>query len=315
MSTTLPGKSGGMQPRSLGIAHYLNVLLAVVVLAGCGGDGNTDGGSAASNSPATGSTAGNAPTAAGWQGHFFGTVKIGNSQYYGDALLTVDGALWLYVGGPYAGDGTVQKSRAEGAVLLVGQFSGNGKRASGSGDMIGLNCASPAGMNRFCGINSPTRIDMGIGINDGQLQGELRVATNAGEEIWSLDLSALDNYYVLPAAPARLAGRYHEVLAEFAGNGDTVVIVDDAGRLSLQGMNSGCVGTGTLTPHLDGKSNVYDVALVMDNCREGYGYLNGGFRGMATTSPSSYWDYDSLLRVWLTKPGAATPAALTMVSE
>jgi hypothetical protein len=37
--------------------------------------------------------------------------------------------------------------------------------------------------------------------------------------------------------------------------------------------------------------------------------LNGAYEGFATTTPSSYWNYDFLLRAWLSKPEGASPAA------
>ena len=38
--------------------------------------------------------------------------------------------------------------------------------------------------------------------------------------------------------------------------------------------------------------------------------------GLALATPSSYWDYDSLLRIWLSKDsGNGSPAALTMLDE
>jgi hypothetical protein len=290
-------------------------LLCAQALAGCGG-GGTSTPPAANVVPTTNSVPPIARAAEPWQGHFIGTVKMGAGRYYGDAILTVDGAVRLYVGGPYASDGTVQKTRADGAAQFVGKVQGNANRASGSGIMIGLNCAAPSVLGRFCGASAQAKININSGASDGQLQGEVHVTTNAGDEIWSLDLFALDNYYLLPAAQADVAGVYQETLAEIAGDGVTTVGVDNVGRLFFQSAYSGCVGNGTVTPHLDGKFNVYDVTLTIESCQAGYAYLNGAFDGLATTSPSSIWDYDSLLRVWLSKAeGAPSQAALVMLSQ
>ena len=55
---------------------------------------------------------------------------------------------------------------------------------------------------------------------------------------------------------------------------------------------------------------------MMQNCTGLYIYLNGPYDGLALFTASSYWDYDSQLRMWLSKPtGEALPAALTMLEE
>jgi hypothetical protein len=43
-----------------------------------------------------------------WQGRYVGTVTIGGVQYFGDALLTADALIRLYVGGPGGNDGLLQ---------------------------------------------------------------------------------------------------------------------------------------------------------------------------------------------------------------
>jgi hypothetical protein len=102
-------------------------LLFAQALAGCGG------GEGSASAPPTAKvlpTPAIAPAVpavapAAWQGHFIGTVSMDAGQYYGDALLTVDGVVRLYVGGPYASDGTVQKTRFDGATQFVGKVQGN----------------------------------------------------------------------------------------------------------------------------------------------------------------------------------------------
>jgi hypothetical protein len=288
-------------------------LLCAQVLTGCGGGGaGTMPSSAAAMSPSSASPATASPLAAqAWQGHFIGTVKIGAGQYYGDALLTLDGAVRLYVGGPYANDGTVQQTRPDSSSQFVGKVEGHDNQASGSGVIIGQGCAAPV-PGRLCGETAPAQIN--IAVDSGNIQGDLHVTTSAGDEIWSLALSEWNNYYILPATPQNVAGQYNEEIAEFALAGDTIMSIDLAGKLSFQSAHSGCIGNGTLAPHLDGKFNVYDVALTIENCNAPYAYLNGAFEGLATTTPSAYWDYDSLLRAWLSKrDGAPSPAAVTML--
>jgi hypothetical protein len=244
-------------------------------------------------------------------------VTTPTGQYYGDALLTVDGAVRLYVGGPYSGnDQLVQLTRADGAVQFVGDIQGDGNQASGTGVVIGLNCAAPAVPGRFCMAAAPAEINVSSGASDGAIQGNLQVTTSTGAETWSLNLVAWDNYYLVPAYVSGLTGVFQESLAEFAGSGVTTVTVDAQGGLSFQSADTGCIGAGTLTPHLDGSFDVYDIVLTINSCQGGYGYLNGVFDGLATTTPSDYWDYDLLIRVWLSTPaGAVSPAALIMLSQ
>jgi hypothetical protein len=65
--------------------------------------------------------------------------------------------------------------------------------------------------------------------------------------------------------------------------------------LFFQSAHSGCIGNGTLAPHLDGEFAIFDVTLTIASCNAPYNYLNGEFEGLATTNASSIWDYDSLL--------------------
>jgi hypothetical protein len=46
-----------------------------------------------------------------------------------------------------------------------------------------------------------------------------------------------------------------------------------------------------------------------------YAHLKGEYTGLATTTPSSYWNYDELLRVWLSTGDDAAPVAITMLAE
>jgi hypothetical protein len=40
----------------------------------------------------------------------------------------------------------------------------------------------------------------------------------------------------------------------------------------------------------------------------------GEYEGLYGTIPSSYWNYDFLLRTWLTKRGPGSPVALTLLA-
>lgn len=154
----------------------------------------------------------------------------------------------------------------------------------------------------------------------GVIQGTILVTTSAGTETWSLNMGSFSNYYVdLPATQAGLMGGYQEELADFALSGDTIISIDAGGLLTFQSASSGCTGNGQVRPHLNGAVNVYDVALTISGCNAQYSYLNSTFDGLATTSPSSEWDYDSNLRMWLSQPGpnvsgASSPALTTWAS-
>jgi len=291
----------------------LGLLGVLRVLAGCGGGSGGVSSEGAVSSPAR---SGAPPALSGdaWQGRYVGTVTIGGVQYFGDALLTTDSAIRLYLGGPYAGDGTLQMSAPAGSAQLVGTLRGQANQVVGTAVIFGQDCAAAPSF-RFC--RQTGRGEISVTLISGNIQGDIAVTTDDGEETWSLKLGSWSNYYVLHAVTAYLAGHYQETLAEFALDGDTIVSVDANGALSFQSANSGCTGNGTLRSHLDGAVNVYDVSLVIAGCMAPYEHLNGTYAGLATTSPSSYWDYDAVLRVWLSPPspdvsGSAPQPALMM---
>ena len=250
-----------------------------------------------------------------WQGRYVGAVMIGGVQYYGDALLTADGAIRLYVGAPYDDGGELQLSIPAGSAQLVGTLNGQTGQATGAALVFGQDCAR-APTFRFCLQTGQAEVN--IASNSGHIQGDVAVTTSEGGETWSLSLDAWSNYYVLPAAMATLAGHYQEALAEFALDGDTTVSIDVHGALSFDSAHSGCTGSGMVRPHLNGAVNVYDVSLTIEDCIAPYDYLNSAYVGLATTSPSSYWDYDVVLRVWLSQPGVdpsdSAPHAALMMS-
>ena len=53
-------------------------------------------------------------------GAIVGTVTIGDTDYFGDALLTEDGAIRLYVGGPGTSSGAIQGRTLGGTAQFVG---------------------------------------------------------------------------------------------------------------------------------------------------------------------------------------------------
>jgi hypothetical protein len=289
------------------VAPILLGLLVVQALTGCGGSG-PNAGSAATATPLTELP----PTATFISGRYVGTVTIDGADYFGDALLTVDGAIRLYVGGPYSDSGALQLTKAKGSAQLVGSMDLLSGLSSGTGLLIGQGCSDPV-LPRFCAKPAPTEI--ALSTEAGLMSGEIRVTTDGEVESWRLQLHPWDNYYELPAGTGYVAGQYQEVLAEFAPDNDVVIMtVDGAGRVFFQSAASACTGNGMLAPHLDGRFNVYDMTLTIEGCSGSYEYLNGAYEGLSTTSPSGAWDYDVSLRSWLPKRAGdpSPPAALIL---
>ena len=303
----------------------LTVILALLLtqlLSACGG--GSGGGSQQSpqptqSAPPTSSGSSQEPTQA-LTGHYVGAVTIADVTYFGDAVLTQDGEVRLYIGGPdndFEALQVLQFTRPESSEQFVGTMQLRDGQWSGSGVVIGQQCAvSPA--NPFChqplSANISATVQPGFSGGSPAIQGNIQVATAGGMETWLLDLQQWSGAAL--ATSARAAGQFKELLAEFASAGDVIMNIDSSGKLFFQSANSGCVGNGALVPHLDGTADTYDVTLMMENCNGAYAYLNGQYDGLALFTASSYWDYDSNLRMWLSKPTAETPpAALTTLGE
>lgn len=318
----VPQAVGGPQVDSRWTAVRLRVrpmmpaLVLVNLLSACG----AGGGGGQSGVPMTGKATVPPMAIQAWTGHYVGAVTIADGTYFGDAVLTQDGLMRLYIGGSYDNGGELQMTRPESSAQFVGTVEMGDERLSGSGTVIGQECALNAA-NRFCGQPTPAEISATVQLNtDGNgsaiLQGEIRVATSSGTETWPLNLQLWDAGDPTLATSAAAAGHYKEVLAEFASAGEVTMSIDGTGRLSFQSASSRCVGNGALVPHLGGGADTYDATLTMENCSGAYAYLNGQYDGLALYTASSYWDYDSLLRMWLSKPmGQTPPAALTTLGE
>jgi hypothetical protein len=299
-------------------APLIGLLLAlpfVPALVGCGANGSAQ--SAESLPSPTGpTTTGPSVTGDARQGRYVGTVTIGGVDYYGDALITADGLFRLYIGGRYVSDGTVQGSIPTASAQLVGTMAPPTNQSDGDDLIFGQECSAPVDPFELC--SAPEHAKHSLAIQSGNLQGQIVVRTGPDSTAtWPLNLGSWNNYYNLPATQGGLAGHYQEELADFAQAGDTIISIDASGDLSFQSPSSGCAGNGRLKPHLDGSFNVYDVSLTISNCQPPYDYLNAEFSGLATTSPSSYWDYDALLRMWLSQTdpyiwGDPPPPALMM---
>jgi hypothetical protein len=289
----------------------------LVALSACGGGSNDQ--SSVSLPPSTAQSAPMPTPESGdaWQGRYVGTVTIGDVQYFGDAMLTADGIIRLYVGGPYNDDGVLPLTAPARSAQLVGTLHGQKNQISGDGLVFGQECAASDPI-QFCAEIGHANMSIAVVSVESQadIQGKILVTTSAGTETWSLDMFAFSNYYVdLPETQGGLAGNYQEELADFALSGDTIISIDAAGVLFFQSASSGCTGSGQVRPHLDGAVNVYDVSLIISGCNARYNYLNSTFDGLATSSPSDEWNYDSLLRMWLSHQSpdvsGSSPPALT----
>ena len=300
----------------------LRGLIVVVVLASTGCDGRSrytgDGPTAtpwASPPPSP-----PALSTDGWHGHLSGHVDgLGDA----DGLLTSDGLMRLRL----ADNGPPDHDVPENQLVAHLDFDIDENRAFGTGVIIGQLCATPS-RSVFC--DEPGHAEISLTATTGnsaqrdfEVTGELRVTTSRGDETWPLTLGYTEGSwktgpsegrgygYDGPASLDSTAGVFREDHAEFGDVDDTVINIDRAGRLFFQSPNSGCVGNGALAPHLDGRYNVYDVELTIENCGATHAHLNGKFEGLA--SHDSY-DYMSIwLIMWLsTTDDAPSRAALNL---
>lgn len=293
--------------------RLLPALLLASFLGACGGGGEVVGGGSGTTQVAATPPP---PASAAWAGHFVGTVRTATATLFGDAILTADGLMRLYVGGPYNDSGALQVTKPTDSAQFFGNLNVSVNEARATGLVMGQQCAA-APQVRFC--DEPVSADISMSVNPGPdaaavgstIEGQIQVATQAGNETWVLHLTHWPAY-----GSATLTGQFKELLAEFATGDDTVIVIDGTGALSFQSAHSGCTGNGTLAAHSDGTDSASDATLTIGNCTGVFAYLNGEYTGLATSTPSSYWDYDALLRVWLSKrPESVTPAALVLLSD
>jgi hypothetical protein len=247
------------------------------------------------------------------EGHYVGVLRTPGGTRSADALLTTDGALRIYFSRGNDSGGALPARIAPQSAQLVAVLEMRGSSANGGGMVIGQGC-SDASVNQFCVGASPGEVS--VQLSGGGLVGEIRVTTSVGVETWNLETIRWTDSSLPPATLANVAGQYVERWAEFARFGDTVVTVDDAGRIFFQSPDTGCVGNGALTPLAHSNVVAYFVRLTIENCAANYSHLNSDFEGLATTSPSSVWNYDSNLLAWLSSPADGTsPVAMTLASS
>jgi hypothetical protein len=92
------------------------------------------------------------------QGRFVGAVTINGIDHFGDALITSDGALRLYVGGPYADDGALELNRPTASQQFVGTYAAQATAATGSGILVGQLCSAVGASEDFCGKKTPANM-------------------------------------------------------------------------------------------------------------------------------------------------------------
>ena len=130
-----------MRPRPLIFALMLAGLLDA-----CGGGGSGQSAGATTSSAAAAGEPAQVESTQVWTGHYVGAVRIADVTYFGDAVVTADGAVRLYIGGPYDDGGELQVARPESSEQFVGKIQMSAGQWSGSGVIIGQECA----------INRPT---------------------------------------------------------------------------------------------------------------------------------------------------------------
>ena len=230
-------------------------------------------------------------------GYFSGSVE----GHYGEALLTVEGLIRIYVDGVPGAPDTL------GSRQLVGRLEFTDGEAYGTGLVHTQGCDQSDG-STVCGGAEPAEVTITTATRDALL-GEITLASG---EVWSFDMRWPTVTYLEPATLEFASGQYTETLAEPAL--DAVISVDSDGRIFFQSPQSGCVGNGGLVPHAGGAFNVYDVELLVESCASGYEAGNGEFEGLATRTVGDPWSYwGDWLVLWLsTVESAPVPQAFVM---
>ena len=133
-----------MRPRPLIFA-----LMLAGFLSACGGGGSGQSAAATTSSAAGAGEPAQVESTQVWTGHYVGAVRIADVTYFGDAVVTQDGAMRLYIGGTYYDGGELQVARPQSSEQFVGKIQMSDGQWSGSGVILGQECAiNPA--NRFC---------------------------------------------------------------------------------------------------------------------------------------------------------------------
>jgi hypothetical protein len=255
-----------------------------------------------------------------WFGYFSGWSRIDDVRYLSEAILTVDGSIRLSLRGPYEfRQGGYWPSADLGSAQFLGTFVAEGDLASGSGLILGMPC-EPSDGRPFCGWTAPAQIEVMRAATGEILAGEMLVSAPNGAQSWSLEMYWRDPLSDEPGTQAATKGTYAEQIAAFTAGSDVIATVDGAGQMFFQSPGSGCVGSGTFARHRDAELNVYDAALMLENCDAAHAHLNGIFEGLAARTSwhtgfycQFYYDRcDGLVLLLSTLAGAQRPAAFAM---
>lgn len=294
-------------------------LVAVFLLSACGGDG-----SAPPSDPAPTSIIrdirceADVLSGAPYGGFFSGEIVGAEGSGWATALLTEDGYFRLHIEDSL-GDGAPE-------FQFIGRYRAQGERNNtwAWGEFRLQNCSDA---DAFC-FASEGQFEL-TSLCAGELTGTL-VAYPEGRPFppgWEILSFTLDppvpSAYDTPATLAFSEGVYDGSYPYYASAGpsDITATVDAAGAMFFQSAATGCVGNGTLSPHLDGTYNVYDVEVTIANCADASSHLNGVFTGLATRplNPDEAFPVDALL-MWLSTPATlfeqgADPAMTLMLDR
>ena len=234
-------------------------------------------------------------------GYFSGSIVADGGLYYSEALVTADGFIRVFVSqAPDAYDSANSRQ-------FVGQLEFDAGQAAGLGNVYTQECED-GGAVSACGSVVSAAVSITIATRS-MLAGAITILGE--DEVWPFGMGWPTHTYLEPATLGFAAGQYEETLAKFARF--AVINVDGGGRIFFQSSDSSCVGNGTLTPHSDGAFNVYDVVLLVENCRDGFESRNGRFEGLATRTFDDWGEWGDWLVLWLSTPeGTPVPQAFVM---
>ena len=168
-----------------------------------------------------------------WHGHFNGQVTTDGTIYLAEALLTEDGALRMFLRGPYESDGRVLRRVGDPvSAQVVATFTVAGATALGGGLLLGHACP-PNDQRTFCHLAAPVQLSFTTGTRAGRLEGAFSVTLDAGEQAWSLVLYWADRLYLEPATLESVEGSYVEQFSEVAPEEEMVATVDSQRALVL----------------------------------------------------------------------------------
>jgi hypothetical protein len=142
---TTPTSAAATPKATHAVGRLLVGLFAALILTSCGGSGGGTESGSAGGPPSGGPPAPPDPTSGPADGRFVGTVTMGGESFFADALLTSDGELRLYVGGPDteglgALNALLQLSKPASSLQFVGAVTRSTTQVSGTGQVIGQDC-------------------------------------------------------------------------------------------------------------------------------------------------------------------------------